>query len=100
MFPSIKAFIGKGFHSNEMTFLFAVRVRSSSNFDGFFVTGLYTVSGRALSQIQALGIQANQPVGQNLACSIVHSHISEQPVHEFSFVWIAPPPGTGCVSFL
>jgi len=38
--------------------------------------------------------------GQNLMCSIVHTHMSTSPVHEFVFTWIAPPSGTGCVSFL
>ncbi|WAR25830.1 RELN-like protein, partial [Mya arenaria] len=75
-------------------------VRSSLNFDGFILTGLYTISSPALQQMQALAIQGGQPVGQNLMCSIVHTHISPDPVHEFRFMWIAPPSGTGCVSFL
>ncbi|XP_052779173.1 reelin-like isoform X2 [Mya arenaria] len=80
--------------------LYQVAVRSSLNFDGFILTGLYTISSPALQQMQALAIQGGQPVGQNLMCSIVHTHISPDPVHEFRFMWIAPPSGTGCVSFL
>ncbi|XP_045165547.2 reelin-like [Mercenaria mercenaria] len=79
---------------------YEVTVISSMNFDGFLLTGLYTLSQQARNQMQTLGIQAGQPQGQNLMCSIVHTHISDSPVHEFRFVWIAPPAGTGCVNFL
>ena len=81
-------------------YIFSVTVTSSLNFDGFLLTGLYTISHYALGHLPGLGIQANQPVGQNLMCSIVHSHMAPDPVHEFQFMWIAPPVGTGCVSFL
>lgn len=38
--------------------------------------------------------------GTQFVCSVVASHVSHQPSSTFSFVWIAPPPGTGCVNFL
>ncbi|KAK5902026.1 hypothetical protein CesoFtcFv8_007327 [Champsocephalus esox] len=38
--------------------------------------------------------------GTQFVCSVVASHVSHQPSTSFSFVWIAPPPGTGCVNFL
>lgn len=38
--------------------------------------------------------------GTQFVCSVVASHVSHQPSSAFSFVWIAPPPGTGCVNFL
>lgn len=38
--------------------------------------------------------------GTQFVCSVVASHVSHQPSSIFSFVWIAPPPGTGCVNFL
>lgn len=38
--------------------------------------------------------------GTQFVCSVVASHVSHQASSSFSFVWIAPPPGTGCVNFL
>ncbi|KAJ3596814.1 hypothetical protein NHX12_003214 [Muraenolepis orangiensis] len=38
--------------------------------------------------------------GTQFVCSVVASHVSHQPSSSFSFMWIAPPPGTGCVNFL
>ncbi|KAH3880980.1 hypothetical protein DPMN_004902 [Dreissena polymorpha] len=79
---------------------YKVTITSSLNFDGFFLTGLYTISSPALQRMQALGMQGGQPVSQNLMCSIVHSHMSQSPVRETTFMWIAPPAGSGCVNFL
>ncbi|XP_060574508.1 reelin-like isoform X2 [Ruditapes philippinarum] len=72
--------------------LYEVTVLSSMNFDGFLLTGLYTRSENGGGRMHGQG--------QNLMCSIVHTHMSSPPVHEFKFVWIAPPAGTGCVNFL
>ncbi|KAM7396915.1 hypothetical protein PAMP_019920 [Pampus punctatissimus] len=45
-------------------------------------------------------ISERQFGGTQFVCSVVASHVSHQPSTTFSFVWIAPPPGTGCVNFL
>ncbi|XP_050414411.2 reelin isoform X2 [Patella vulgata] len=79
---------------------YEITVTSSMNFNGFFLTGLYSISNKAMGMYAQPGVQGNQPVGQNLMCSIVHSHMNYLPTHELSFVWIAPSAGMGCVSFL
>ncbi|KAL5013759.1 hypothetical protein ScPMuIL_008029 [Solemya velum] len=78
-----------------------VTITSSLSFDAFLLTGLYTISSSYLAAMQGFGIQGNgQPVGQNLMCSVIHSAMAQQPQHHLSFMWMAPPTGTGCVSFL
>lgn len=47
-----------------------------------------------------LGVMSEQQIGTQYVCSVVASHLSHQPTTSLSFVWIAPPPGTGCVKFL
>ncbi len=77
-----------------------VTVASSMNFDGFLLTGLYTLPSDMQSQLIGRSFFGSQPMGQSLMCSIVHSHVSMRPVHELTFMWMAPPADTGCVSFL
>ncbi|KPP64248.1 hypothetical protein Z043_117433 [Scleropages formosus] len=51
----------------------------------------------------AVGVGRMMPerqYGTQFVCSVVASHVSHQPSMSFSFVWIAPPPGTGCINFL
>ncbi|KAK3548123.1 hypothetical protein QTP70_004882 [Hemibagrus guttatus] len=43
---------------------------------------------------------SEQQFGTQFVCSVVASHVSRLPTTSFSFVWIAPPPGTGCINFL
>ncbi|XP_062590709.1 reelin-like [Saccostrea cucullata] len=80
--------------------LYNVTIRSTVNFDGFFLTGLYTLTSEAKARMQGLGFLGNTGSGNNLMCSIVHSHITREPQQQLSFMWMAPPSGTGCVSFL
>jgi len=77
----------------------SVKVISSRNFDGFLLTGLYTVTTRA-SGLRAddRGIMAADSAG--FVCSIVHSHIGYTPRHQLQFVWKAPSAAIGCINFL
>ncbi|XP_021361182.1 reelin-like [Mizuhopecten yessoensis] len=77
-----------------------VSISSNQNFDGFLMTGLYTMSSSARTRLESLGYHGDAFSAQNLMCSIVHSHISPRPGHQLSFLWLAPVAGTGCVSFL
>lgn len=79
---------------------YEVSLTSSVNFDGLLLTGLYTMSAEAQSLFAPRVPHSPGIVGQNLMCSLVHSHVSPQPMHKLSFVWMAPPEGTGCVKFL
>ncbi|KAL4226959.1 hypothetical protein ACF0H5_014936 [Mactra antiquata] len=74
--------------------LYYLTVSSSLNFDGFVLSGLYTMSSGAAQTV------STNSWGQNLQCSIVHAHMSDDPIHELNFNWIAPPAGFGCVNFL
>lgn len=82
------------------TILILVSIKTSLNFDGFLLTGLYSINSDALLRSQSPGVYHRQLSGSNLMCSIVFSHISYQPEHEMRFIWKAPPRGTGCVNFL
>ena len=73
---------------------------SSVNFDGLLLTGLYTISTEAQSLLAPRVPHGPGIVGQNLMCSVVHSHLSPRPQQQLAFVWMAPPEGTGCVKFL
>ncbi|XP_070192277.1 reelin-like isoform X2 [Littorina saxatilis] len=79
---------------------YEVTLTSSVNFDGLLLTGLYTISTEAQSLLTSRMPHSPGIVGQNLMCSVVHSHLSPRPQHQLSFVWMAPPEGTGCVKFL
>ncbi|TRY95474.1 hypothetical protein DNTS_000445 [Danionella cerebrum] len=46
------------------------------------------------------GVMSERPFGTQFVCSVVASHVSHLSSTSLSFVWIAPPPGTGCVNFL
>lgn len=80
--------------------LYNVTITSSVNFDGFFLTGLYTLTSEARARMQGLGFFDNRGAGNNLMCSIVHSQVNPEPQHHLTFTWMAPASGTGCVSFL
>ncbi|XP_023204313.1 reelin isoform X1 [Xiphophorus maculatus] len=85
---------------------YQVTISTSVPFDGLLVTGLYTstpVQSAPIPAPAAFGfgvIPDRQFAGTQFVCSVVASHVSHQPSTSFSFVWIAPPPGTGCVNFL
>uniref|UniRef100_A0A3P9PRW9 Reelin n=1 Tax=Poecilia reticulata TaxID=8081 RepID=A0A3P9PRW9_POERE len=85
---------------------YQVSISTSVPFDGLLVTGLYTstpVQSAPIPAPAAFGfgvIPDRQFAGTQFVCSVVASHVSHQPSTSFSFVWIAPPPGTGCVNFL
>jgi len=77
----------------------AVKVVSSRNFDGFLLTGLYTVSSMSrLEEMDERHIMAADSSG--FVCSIVHSHIGHRPRHQLQFVWKAPSAAIGCINFL
>ncbi|KAK1887978.1 Reelin [Dissostichus eleginoides] len=84
----------------------ALTISTSVSFDGLLVTGLYTstpVQSAPIPAPAAFGfgvMHERQFGGTQFVCSVVASHVSHQPSTSFSFVWIAPPPGTGCVNFL
>nr|XP_023990380.1 reelin-like [Salvelinus alpinus] len=75
-------------------------------FDGLLVTGLYTSTPVQSAPIPApaafgFGVMPEQrQFRTQFVCSVVASHVSHQPSTSLSFVWIAPPPSTGCVNFL
>ncbi|XP_077424138.1 reelin isoform X2 [Vanacampus margaritifer] len=85
---------------------YQVTISTSVSFDGLLVTGLYTstpVQSAPIPAPAAFGfgvMPERQFSGTQFVCSVVASHVSHQPSTSFSFVWIAPPPGTGCVNFL
>ncbi|KAK0134203.1 Reelin [Merluccius polli] len=86
---------------------YQVTISTSTVFDGLLVTGLYTstpVQSAPIPAPAAFGFTGVMPErqfsGTQFVCSVVASHVSHQPSSSFSFIWIAPPPGTGCVNFL
>ncbi|BFZ10315.1 hypothetical protein BsWGS_13354 [Bradybaena similaris] len=79
---------------------YQISISSSEHFDSFLMTGLYTTTANTQPSLTGqFGIPASTG-GQNLMCSIVHSQVSPQPMKTLTFVWSAPPSGTGCVNFL
>ncbi|KAG7169873.1 Reelin-like, partial [Homarus americanus] len=70
-------------------------------FDGFLITGVHALT-KQLTQANYLTLPASIHGGatEGLVCSVLHSHISAKPRTTLSFLWMAPPSGTGCVSFL
>ncbi|XP_041109989.1 reelin-like isoform X1 [Polyodon spathula] len=85
---------------------YQVTISTSTYFDGLLVTGLYTsttvqsapsVGGPAAF---GFGIMSERQFGTQFMCSVVASHVSHLPTTSLSFMWIAPPPGTGCVNFM
>ncbi|XP_026788519.2 reelin isoform X1 [Pangasianodon hypophthalmus] len=84
---------------------YQVTISTSSFFDGLLVTGLYTsttVQAVPIAPPASLGfgVMSEQQFGTQFVCSVVASHVSHVPTTSLSFVWIAPPPGTGCINFL
>nr|XP_034983281.1 reelin isoform X1 [Zootoca vivipara] len=83
-----------------------VTISTSTFFDGLLVTGLYTsTSVQAAQSIGGssafgFGIMSDHQFGNQFMCSVVASHVSHLPTTNLSFVWIAPPAGTGCVNFM
>uniref|UniRef100_A0A4W3JKV5 Reelin n=1 Tax=Callorhinchus milii TaxID=7868 RepID=A0A4W3JKV5_CALMI len=78
-----------------------VTISTSTYFDGLLVTGLYTsTSVQAPQTISNAGFMSDKPFGSQFMCSVVASHVSHLPQTNLSFVWIAPPAGTGCVNFM
>lgn len=53
-----------------------------------------------LPHIFLIGIMSDHQFGNQFMCSVVASHVSHLPTTNLSFVWIAPPAGTGCVNFM
>lgn len=84
---------------------YQVTISTSTYFDGLLVTGLYTSTTVQTSAIPAppafgFGVMSDRPFGTQFVCSVVASHVSHLPSTSLSFIWIAPPPGTGCVNFI
>ncbi|XP_023681705.2 reelin isoform X1 [Paramormyrops kingsleyae] len=84
---------------------YQVTISTSTFFDGLLVTGLYTSATVQSGPIPApaafgFGVVPEHQFGTQFVCSVVASHVSHTPSTSFSFMWIAPPPGTGCVNFL
>uniref|UniRef100_A0A3Q3J4K3 Reelin n=1 Tax=Monopterus albus TaxID=43700 RepID=A0A3Q3J4K3_MONAL len=86
---------------------YQVTISTSVSFDGLLVTGQKNtptpVQSAPIPAPAAFGfgvMPEHQFAGTQFVCSVVASHVSHQPSTSFSFVWIAPPPGTGCVNFL
>ncbi|CAH1782623.1 unnamed protein product [Owenia fusiformis] len=79
--------------------MYDVTITSSATFDGLFITGLYTTVSQSDSNKYTTHSVKNG-LGSNLMCSMIHTHRSRKPRHQLSFMWMAPPEGTGCVSFL
>eukprot|EP00062_Callorhinchus_milii_P006692 gi/632947500/ref/XP_007889076.1/ PREDICTED: reelin [Callorhinchus milii] len=83
-----------------------VTISTSTYFDGLLVTGLYTSTSvqapQTISNAGSLGLgfMSDKPFGSQFMCSVVASHVSHLPQTNLSFVWIAPPAGTGCVNFM
>uniref|UniRef100_A0A670YZJ6 Reelin n=1 Tax=Pseudonaja textilis TaxID=8673 RepID=A0A670YZJ6_PSETE len=83
-----------------------VTISTSTFFDGILVTGLYTSTSVQISQsiggssAFGFGIMSDHQFGNQFMCSVVASHVSHLPTTNLSFVWIAPPAGTGCVNFM
>ncbi|KAM4036706.1 reelin isoform 2-T2 [Anomaloglossus baeobatrachus] len=83
-----------------------VTISTSTYFDGLLVTGLYTSTSIQASQsiggskAFGFGIMSDHQFGTQFMCSVVASHVSHLPTTNLSFVWIAPPAGTGCVNFM
>ncbi|XP_057204020.1 reelin isoform X1 [Triplophysa rosa] len=84
---------------------YQVTISTSTYFDGLLVTGLYTSTTVQSSAIPAssafgFGVMSDRQFGTQFVCSVVASHVSHLPSTSLSFIWIAPPPGTGCVNFM
>ncbi|XP_017361725.2 collagen alpha-1(I) chain-like, partial [Cebus imitator] len=83
-----------------------VTISTSTFFDGLLVTGLYTSTSVQASQTIGgsnafgFGVMSDHQFGNQFMCSVVASHVSHLPTTNLSFVWIAPPAGTGCVNFM
>ncbi|XP_076339324.1 reelin-like [Tachypleus tridentatus] len=90
----------------EPSKVYEVTVSSSANFDGFLMTGIYTLPEEAakktspLLKTMGMGPQFPHAVGESMICSVVHSHLSHRPSKSLTFHWMAPPTGTGCVNFM
>ncbi|XP_037778119.1 reelin-like [Penaeus monodon] len=89
---------GQGYQPHT---IYEVAVTSSVMFDGFMITGIHALT-KDISQTSYLHVPASLHGGasEGLVCAVVHSHISRKPRHTLAFLWMAPPPGTGCVAFL
>ncbi|XP_039625794.1 reelin isoform X1 [Polypterus senegalus] len=85
---------------------YQVTISTSTHFDGLLVTGLYTATTVQSAASVAgpgsfgFGILSERQFGTQFVCSVVTSYISHLPTTSLNFVWIAPPPGTGCINFL
>ncbi|XP_048861285.1 reelin-like [Brienomyrus brachyistius] len=90
---------------------YQMTISTNTAFDGFLVTGLYTSTTVQSAPIPAAGSfgfapgvlpegQFGSQFGSQFVCSVLVSHVGHQPSTSLSFVWIAPPPGTGCINFL
>ncbi|XP_064117876.1 LOW QUALITY PROTEIN: reelin-like [Macrobrachium nipponense] len=81
--------------------VYQVLVTSSVPLDGFMLTGIHALT-KTLSESSHINMPASLHGGatKGLLCTILHSHISHKPRRSLSFLWMAPPSGSGCVNFL
>ncbi|XP_045618804.2 reelin [Procambarus clarkii] len=81
--------------------VYEVLVTANVVFDGFLITGVHAFT-KQFTQANYLTLPASMHGGatEGLVCSVLHSHISAKPRSSLSFLWMAPPSGTGCVAFL
>ncbi|KAK7079778.1 hypothetical protein SK128_027758 [Halocaridina rubra] len=81
--------------------MYQVLVASNVLFDGFMLTGVHALT-KDIAETNYINLPASLHGGtsEGLVCAVLHSHISHKPRRQLSFLWMAPPVGTGCVSFL
>ncbi|XP_038061332.1 reelin-like [Patiria miniata] len=77
---------------------YQVSLTSSSMFNGISVIGVFT------SQIPGTSVgpwDASSPIpGITYMCSLIHQQMMRLPQRDALLYWIAPPAGSGCVSFM
>ncbi|XP_071551543.1 LOW QUALITY PROTEIN: reelin-like [Panulirus ornatus] len=81
--------------------VYEVLVTANVVFDGFLMTGVHALTKQFTSaNYLTLPASLHGGASEGLVCAVLHSHISHKPRSHLSFLWMAPPSGTGCVAFL
>ncbi|XP_076045051.1 reelin-like isoform X2 [Oratosquilla oratoria] len=81
--------------------VYEVGVSSNALFDGFLMTGVQVLS-RQYEEANNMQLPAALHGGSSggMVCAVLHSHIAARPRSSINFLWMSPPPGSGCISFL